>query len=157
MNQGIAEAKRERLRKLMIAAVRDCLVRDHEPLRTGLTLPDPDDRHVMAAAIEAGAQVIVTSHLKDFPAESLAPWGIEAKSPDEFVLDLISLDERVVYSCVQQIADERVSPPETSRRCWGSWSARASSSRSRCCATAPAPDSPAERAARPGRAVALRR
>ncbi|MEV4094677.1 hypothetical protein [Streptosporangium saharense] len=45
--------------------------------------------------------------------EHLAPWEIEAKSPDDFVLDQIDLDGRVVWACVQQIADSRVSPPET--------------------------------------------
>jgi predicted nucleic acid-binding protein len=101
------------LRRLMNAAVRDCLVEGHEPLIEGLKLPDPDDRHVLAAAIKSGAQVIVTSNLKDFPASHLANWDIEAKSPDDFVLDQIDLDDRIVWSCVQQIADSRTNPPET--------------------------------------------
>ncbi len=50
----------------------DCIVDGWEPLVDGLTLPDPNDRHVLAAAIHAGAQVIVTTNLKDFPAEELA-------------------------------------------------------------------------------------
>lgn len=56
----------------------------HEPLIEGLKLPDPDDRHVLAAAIKAGAQVIVTRNLKDFPETDLQPWDIEAQSPDAF-------------------------------------------------------------------------
>ena len=56
-----------RLRELMNGAVRDCLVSGYEPLIEGLKLPDPGDRHVLAAAIKAGAQVIVTRNLKDFP------------------------------------------------------------------------------------------
>jgi predicted nucleic acid-binding protein len=102
-----------RLRRLMNAAVRDCLVEGYEPLIEELKLPDPDDRHVLAAAIKAGAQVIVTSNLKDFPPDDLAAWGIEAKSPDDFVLDQIDLDGRVVWACVQQITDSHVNPPET--------------------------------------------
>ncbi|MEV1172406.1 PIN domain-containing protein [Nonomuraea sp. NPDC049784] len=97
----------------MNSAVRDCLVEGYEPLIEGLKLSDPDDRHVLAAAIKARAQVIVTLNLKDFPPEDLAAWDIEAKSPDDFVLDLIDLDGRVVWACVQQIADSRTSPPET--------------------------------------------
>jgi predicted nucleic acid-binding protein len=52
----------------------------------------PGDRHVLAAAIEAGAQEIVTSNLRHFRAEALAPWKIKALSPDEFLLDLYSLN-----------------------------------------------------------------
>ncbi|MFI6738151.1 PIN domain-containing protein [Nonomuraea sp. NPDC050451] len=109
----IPEEKLGKLRHLMNSAVRDCLVEGYEPLMEGLKLPDPGDRHVLAAAIKAGAQIIVTSNLKDFPAEHLAAWDIEAKSPDDFVLDQIDLDGRVVWACVQQIADSRMSPPET--------------------------------------------
>lgn len=53
----------------MNEAIPDSLVTNYEPLIEGLDLPDPDDRHVLAAAIQAGAQVIVTFNLKDFPAE----------------------------------------------------------------------------------------
>jgi len=56
----IPAARLDRLRDLMNRAVRDCLVLGYEPLIEGLKLPDPDDRHVLAAAIKAGAQVIVT-------------------------------------------------------------------------------------------------
>ncbi|GAA3461429.1 PIN domain-containing protein [Saccharothrix longispora] len=111
--KGIAADKRHRLRHLINRSVPDCLVTGHEALVDGLVLPDPDDRHVLAAAISCGAQVIVTDNLKDFPAECLVRWDIEAKSPDDFVLDLIGINDRVVYSCVQQIVDERTSPPET--------------------------------------------
>ncbi|MBP2338988.1 putative nucleic acid-binding protein [Saccharothrix coeruleofusca] len=111
--RGVPEEKRRRLRQLINASVADCLVEGYESLIQGLELPDPDDRHVLAAAIRAGAQVIVTSNLADFPADYLARWDIEAKSPDEFVLDLIGIEDRVVYACVQQIVDERVNPPET--------------------------------------------
>ena len=64
----------------MNAAVRDCLVSGYEPLVAALELPDPGDRHVLAAAIRTKAQIIVTRNLKDFPAEQLAPWELKAKS-----------------------------------------------------------------------------
>lgn len=73
----------------------------------GLKLPGPKDRHVLAAAIKSGAQVIVTRNLKDFPASGLEPWSVEAKSPDAFVLDQIGIDRQVVASAVRQIADSR--------------------------------------------------
>ena len=66
----------ERTRDKMNSHIRGCLVTGYEPLIAGLTLPDPDDRHVLAAAIRASAEVIVTFNLKDFPPVQLAPLGI---------------------------------------------------------------------------------
>ena len=66
----------------------------------------------MAAAIKSGAQVIVTAD-KDFTVEDLAPWNIEAKHPDDFVLDQIDINDRMVWACVQQIASSHQNPPET--------------------------------------------
>jgi hypothetical protein len=50
-----------------------------------LELPDPDDRHVLAAAVKGRADLIVTANLKDFPAKTLDRWGIEAQYLDEFL------------------------------------------------------------------------
>ena len=108
----IPEEKLERLRELMNRAVRDCLVAGYEPLIEGLKLPDPDDRHVLAAAIKAGAQVIVTRNRKDFPESDPGPWNVEAKSPDAFVLDQVHINVRAVAASVRQIADSRTNPPE---------------------------------------------
>jgi len=85
-----------RLRELMIQAVPDCIIRGHEPPIDGLQLRDPDDRHVLAAAIKAGAQVIVTWD-KDFTSDALAPWNIEAKTPDDFVRDQIDIADRMIW------------------------------------------------------------
>ncbi|WP_433492187.1 hypothetical protein [Nocardia grenadensis] len=57
--------------------------------------------------------MIVTWNLTDSPAESLEPWQLEAKSPDDFLLEQISIDDRRVRACVQQIADSRRNPAET--------------------------------------------
>lgn len=109
----IPPARLARLRDLINAAVRDCLVTGYEPLIEGLKLPDPGDRHVLAAAIKCGAQVIVTRNLKHFLAAGLAPWDIEAKSPDAFVLDQVGINGRAVSGCIRQTADSRTSPPES--------------------------------------------
>jgi predicted nucleic acid-binding protein len=61
----ISPDKLGRLRHLTNGAVRDCLVLGYEPLIEGLKLSDPADRHVLAAAIKSGAQMIVTSNLDD--------------------------------------------------------------------------------------------
>ncbi|WP_067969817.1 PIN domain-containing protein [Nocardiopsis trehalosi] len=103
----------ERTRALMLAAVRDALVTGHEPLIDAMRLPDPDDRHVLAAAVRARADVIVTWNLRDFPSAALGEWGIQAKSPDVFLADLIEVEKKVVWACVQQIADSWRRPPGT--------------------------------------------
>ena len=92
----------ERTRRLICDAVPDCLVDGWEPMVNGLSLPDPDDRHVLAAAIRAGAQVIVTSNLKDFPPTTLEPFNIEAQHPDVFIVGLIDLDPGAVVTVVHQ-------------------------------------------------------
>lgn len=94
-------------------AVADCMVTGYEDLVENLKLPDPDDRHVLAAAIRAHAQVIVTSNLRHFPADYLAQFDVEAKTPDDFVLDQLGINDNVVFACVQQIADTRERPPNT--------------------------------------------
>ena len=101
------------LRERMNAAIPGALIENYEELIEGLKLPDADDRHVLAAAIKAGAETIVTSNLKDFPAGVLATYGIQAKSPDDFVLDQLDLDESVVRDCVHQITNSRTRPPKT--------------------------------------------
>lgn len=103
----------DRTRELMNRAVRDCLVTGYEPLVDALELPDPDDRHVLAAAIKARAQVIVTNNLRDFPPDGLADWDIEAKGADDFILDQIDLSRDTVYGAVQRIADSWANPPGT--------------------------------------------
>ncbi|MGW7294797.1 PIN domain-containing protein [Streptomyces xiamenensis] len=113
LNYSIAPESLARRRSLMNQAVRDCLVTGFEPLVEGLELPDKDDRHVLAAAIRASAQVIVTDNRKDFPSDYLANWDIERKSADDFMLDLIGLDDRIVYACVQEIATSRRRRPQT--------------------------------------------
>lgn len=95
----------------MCEAVPDCLVTNFEPLIASVTLPDENDEHVLAAAIRCGAQAIVTFNTRDFPDEVLAPFGIEAKHPDEFVLDAIGLQPGTVLQVVTQQTDDLKSPP----------------------------------------------
>jgi predicted nucleic acid-binding protein len=101
----------ERTRALLCQAVPDCLIEGWEPLVDGLDLPDPDDRHVLAAAIRAGAQVIVTSNVKDFPPAALEPFHIEAQHPDVFILGVIDLDPGAVVTVVHQQQKDLVRKP----------------------------------------------
>lgn len=92
----------DRTSALMDQAIPDGLVTDHEDLVAGLTLPDPGDRHVLAAAIRCSASVIVTFNEKDFPQAALAPYGIEAQHPDLFVDNLFDLDPAAVVAAAQK-------------------------------------------------------
>lgn len=105
--------KLDRTRDLMIRSIRACLVEDYEPFIDGLKLPDPGDRHVLAAAIKARAQVIGTDNLKHFPQEELGQWDIEAKDPDTVILDQIYLDRAAVFGAIQLMANACANPPRT--------------------------------------------
>jgi hypothetical protein len=102
-----------RTRTLMDDAVRDCLVTGYEEWIESLSLPDPDDGHVLAAAIHAGADVIVTCNLKDVPAEALARFGIEAQHPDDFLVHLLDEAPGVVCAAVKQRRESLRNPPKT--------------------------------------------
>jgi hypothetical protein len=82
----------ERTRQCMERAGRDWEVPEYEPLIPGLALPDPNDRHVLAAAIASETSVIVTFNLSDFPKAALAPHGICALHPDVFATELLGED-----------------------------------------------------------------
>src|SRR5438874_2850976 len=103
----------ERTRDLMNRAVPDCLVEAYETLVEGLTLPDPDDRHVLAAAIRAGAEVIVTFNLGDFPGDALAPYGVAAQHPDDFVSQLLDDAPGVVCTAAKRQRESLKKPPKT--------------------------------------------
>ena len=96
-------AKIARTRALMDQSTRDCLVDGYHALIPALSLPDPDDRHVLAAAIVGKCDCIVTQNLKDFPAAILGPLGIETQHPDEFLLNQMTLAPGVFLSSVRKI------------------------------------------------------
>ena len=89
------------------------LVTGYEDLIPGLQLPDPNDRHVLAAAIRGRADVIVTANLRDFPAETLAEFGIDAQHPDEFVLHLLDLAPGIVAEAARHHRESLKNPPKT--------------------------------------------
>ena len=102
----LSRAQLNRTRRLMDEAVEDALVTDYEKLIPALEMPDPGDRHVLAAAITCGADVIVTSNLKDFPAKVLQPHGVEAQHPDVFVINLLDLG---TDACAKAVRAQRLS------------------------------------------------
>ena len=105
--------KLERTRILMDQHAVDALVTGYEDLIPGLQLPDPDDRHVLAAAIRGHADVIVTINLRDFPSDTIGPFGIEAQHPDEFILHLLDLVPGAVVAAAENHRQSLKNPPNT--------------------------------------------
>lgn len=82
-------------------------------LLIGSMLNDPKDRHVTAAAVKCGAQLIVTDNLKDFPVPALAPFNLEVQSADTFLTNLYNLDPGAMKDLVTAKAADYISPPMT--------------------------------------------
>lgn len=101
-----------RTKELIDASVRDCIVTGYESLMSGLTLPDPDDRHVLAAAIAGRVDIIVTFNLKDFPYDTLRPFGIKTQHPDVFCRDLLDIAPGQVCEAIKTIRQRLKSPPK---------------------------------------------
>jgi len=99
----VIDAYLTRLTQQMTTAFPDALVTDWEPLVPTIQLPDPDDRHVVAAAQAGRADVIVTDNLADFPPHAL-PAPLTRQSLDDFLLDALDLHPSQVVTAVRAIA-----------------------------------------------------
>jgi predicted nucleic acid-binding protein len=106
----LTREKLERTRMLMDKHAEDALVTGYEDLIEGLHLPDPNDRHVLAPAIRARADVIVTRNMRDFPADVLGPFGIEAQHPDEFIVHLLDLAPGLVIDAAGRHSESLKNP-----------------------------------------------
>ena len=95
------EIPNEEIQKRISKALRafpDALVENYESLVDSLKLPDEKDRHVLAAAIKTNANIIVTNNIKDFPIEYLSSFGLSAKTADDFLTDIIDLNNALAVS-----------------------------------------------------------
>lgn len=97
-------------RAAMDRAVPDARVEGYQSI-TVEGLPDPDDNHVVAAAILTRASMIVTFNMKDFPAEILKPLRLEARHPDDFLLDQYTLAPDVFVEAAQLDRAHYQKPP----------------------------------------------
>jgi PIN domain len=103
----------ERTQAVMRRALPDALVAEYADLIPTLTLPDRADRHVLAAAIVASAEVIVTFNGRDFPAAALAPHGVTAQHPDAFLHGLAAEMPSEVLAGARECFIRLVRPPVT--------------------------------------------
>jgi predicted nucleic acid-binding protein len=112
--QEVAAARAARLVIHMRRAFNDAEISGWEGLEGTYGLPDPDDEHVLAAAVVAGAGAIVTLNLRDFPADRL-PLGIQTLTPAQFAAETVSLDPRRALDAIRSIAHRsgRSGPPRT--------------------------------------------
>jgi predicted nucleic acid-binding protein len=101
----------DRTIRLMEEAFPEALIEGFEPLIDALYLPDPNDRHVLAAAIRAGADHIITNNIRDFPSDALAGYGIEAKTPDDFIVGNIDLFQSDAIAALRAMRARYDSPP----------------------------------------------
>jgi len=112
-NPKLTRERLERTRSLMDGAVPDCLVANYADLIDSLILPDPNDRHVLAAAIRGGADLIITYNLGDFPEDALTTYGIEAQHPDEFIAHLLDVAPGAVIAAAKCQREGLKNPPKT--------------------------------------------
>lgn len=102
-----------RTAELMNTAIEDCLIEKYEFMIDSITLPDVDDRHVLAAAIFGHADAIVTFNLKDFPEVNASQYGIEILHPDDFVVAQYDLDPIRFLSIIKANRDRLKNPPKS--------------------------------------------
>jgi hypothetical protein len=86
--RGVPMAKLQRIRRFMNETLPAAMVTGYEEYVAAVNLPDPDDRHVAAAGIAAGATLIVTWNLRHFPVKELQRFGLRRATPDTFLSDL---------------------------------------------------------------------
>jgi len=110
IRKGVQKDECEKRLKRANKAFPDALAQNYEPLIQSLDLPDPKDRHVLAAAIKVNANQIVTNNLKDFPSDYLETFGLTAKSADDFLTDIIDLNQGKALEAFQELVLYRRSP-----------------------------------------------
>ncbi len=98
-DQAIAEVEIATLRH----AFPDAEVPESRETQLRLSLPDLDDIHVLAAAIDGGAGELLTLNVKDFPTRTLAREAVLLRQPDEFLLEIFHNDPKVMQEIVGNV------------------------------------------------------
>jgi predicted nucleic acid-binding protein len=117
----LAPEKLARTVSLMNQVADDCLVQDYDYLIDALTLPDPDDRHVLAAAIVGHADAIVTFNQRDFPIAAVSLHHIEVLHPDDFLVAQYDFDPIRFLSIVKANRQRLRKPPKSADELIGTY------------------------------------
>jgi predicted nucleic acid-binding protein len=97
----------------MVIAIPDGLVTEYEHYIQSVTLPDDNDRHVVACAIAGRANAIVTFNLRDFPESELKKHQLEAIHPDDFVVHQFHLDQTAFLVALKRMRARLRNPQYT--------------------------------------------
>lgn len=108
------QANRDKARA-MCEAIPDCMVAGYEGFVESLQLPDPNDRHVLAAAIVGHADAIVTNNLDDFPIEVLGKHCIDLQTPDQFIVNQLTLHPVQALGALRQMRMRWNNPMHTAQ------------------------------------------
>lgn len=110
IRKGVSEAEADKRINKANLAFPDALVTKYTGLITHLTLPGPDDRHVLAASIKCNANVIVTNNTKDFPPSYLQSFDVDVKAADDFLTDIIDLNPQRAMAAFREMVLNRKNP-----------------------------------------------
>ena len=108
--KGVSEKEIKKRINWANLAFPDALVENYEFLIDSLELPDPKDCHVLAAAIKTNANIIVTNNLKDFPEKYLENFGLEVKNADDFLTEVIDLNQEIAVNSFRKLVMNRRNP-----------------------------------------------
>lgn len=113
-NLSLTREKLERTKELMNSKTRDAVIENYSSLIPKIKgMPDPGDRHVVAAAIVGGCNFIITKNLRDFPEVALIPHNIAAKHPDDFLFNVFESKPQIFVEAVRKVRARLKKPPLT--------------------------------------------
>lgn len=112
LEKGVTEEDADKRISKANSAFPDALVQNYKGLIAHLALPDENDRHVLAAAIKANANLIVTNNIKDFPQEYLQSFSLIAKTADDFLTDVIDLNQEQAVAAFKEMVLNKKNPKQ---------------------------------------------
>jgi predicted nucleic acid-binding protein len=112
VTKGVSEKEAEERISKANSAFPDALVKNYKGLIDSLELPDKDDRHVLAAAIKTNASLIITNNIKDFPTKYLQSFGLNVKTADDFLTDIIDLNHEQAIAAFKEMVLHKKNPKQ---------------------------------------------